>query len=243
MTAHTAASPRPGFCWFAEFRRPGDPPLPLPQDELLRLTATLADTPGLDRALCHGAIVAEDPFIEDSPPLWQVLQCYFDAEDDLAAAIAADGPLAALADPGTYPTLAAADARHQPMTVHRLLAPDPLPPLPACCTYLVAYEGPAEDPAAWRQHYRSSHGALMTRLPAVREVEIYEPLACPTGLSWPRASHMQRNKVVFDSPQALTGALHSPVRSRMREDFRRFPPFSGRVTHHPLHTRLLHRGT
>ena len=34
---------------------------------------------------------------------------------------------------------------------------------------------------------------------------------------------------------ALTAALNSPVRHEMREDYRQFPPFSGEVTHFPMH--------
>jgi hypothetical protein len=50
---------------------------------------------------------------------------------------------------------------------------------------------------------------------------------------------MQRNKVVFDSPEALTAALHSPVRHEMRADFNAFPPFSGPVRHYAMATRVL----
>jgi hypothetical protein len=47
---------------------------------------------------------------------------------------------------------------------------------------------------------------------------------------------MQRNKVVFDSPAALTSALNSPVRHDMRASFGRFPPFTGPITHFPMAT-------
>jgi hypothetical protein len=45
---------------------------------------------------------------------------------------------------------------------------------------------------------------------------------------------MQRNKVVFDSPDALNAALASPVRHEMRADFKNFPPFSGANLHFPM---------
>jgi hypothetical protein len=47
---------------------------------------------------------------------------------------------------------------------------------------------------------------------------------------------MQRNKVVFDSPEALTAALNSPVRHEMRAAFARFPPFTGPISHFPMAT-------
>jgi hypothetical protein len=45
---------------------------------------------------------------------------------------------------------------------------------------------------------------------------------------------MQRNKVVFDDPLALSAALASPVRARMKRDFDRFPPYSGSAPHYPM---------
>jgi len=50
---------------------------------------------------------------------------------------------------------------------------------------------------------------------------------------------MQRNKVAFDSADALTRALNSPVRHEMRADFKTFPRFSGPNTHYAMTTRLL----
>jgi hypothetical protein len=50
---------------------------------------------------------------------------------------------------------------------------------------------------------------------------------------------MQRNKVAFDSAEALTAALNSPVRKEMRADYAALPPFSGRVTHYPMATSVI----
>jgi hypothetical protein len=50
---------------------------------------------------------------------------------------------------------------------------------------------------------------------------------------------MQRNKVVFDSPAALTAALNSPVRHEMRAAFARFPAFTGPITHFPMATMIV----
>jgi len=48
---------------------------------------------------------------------------------------------------------------------------------------------------------------------------------------------MQRNKVVFDSAEALTAALNSPVRDEMRADYKQFPSFSGENAHFAMATR------
>ena len=49
---------------------------------------------------------------------------------------------------------------------------------------------------------------------------------------------LQRNKVAFDSREALEAALDSPVRGEMRADFARFPRYAGRVTHYAMTTYL-----
>ena len=38
----------------------------------------------------------------------------------------------------------------------------------------------------------------------------------------------------FDSVDALNAALKSDVRHRLREDYKRFPPFTGRNTHYAM---------
>ena len=108
-----------------------------------------------------------------------------------------------------------------------------------CCTYLVGYEGDAADLNGWLAHYLGKHIAHMTSLPDLRELEVYTRLDWISALPFRRVNFMQRNKVAFDSEAALTQALHSPARHKMREDFRGFPPFSGRNTHHAMMTRVL----
>jgi hypothetical protein len=91
----------------------------------------------------------------------------------------------------------------------------------------VAYDGTAEDPGAWLAHHIAHHTPLMTRLPAVREVEVYMRRNCCSFLPWPKVDHPQRNKVVFDDAGALRAALNFPVRHEMPADFHQFPPFPG----------------
>ncbi|HEY0420727.1 MAG TPA: EthD family reductase, partial [Acetobacteraceae bacterium] len=129
----------------------------------------------------------------------------------------------------------------QAMLARRFPVPDPEFAAPAPhATYLVAYEGPAEDTNAWLSHYIAHHPPIMARFPAIRGIEIYTRLDWCGALPYPRTNQMQRNKVVFDSPEALTAALNSPVRHEMRRDFAQFPPFAGAITHYPMLT-MSHR--
>jgi uncharacterized protein (TIGR02118 family) len=190
----------------------------------LFLSATAHLPRGFIRALQHSPDRVRDPFLDDGPPPGAVTQLYFDS-------LAALGRAAA-----QVPTHADAEA----MQVHRFPVPQPWLEVPASyCTYLVAYEGPADDEAAWLAHYLEHHPPIMAKLPQIRELEIYTPVDwhCPPSLR--RVRHLQRNKVAFDSSSALAAALDSPVRREMRSDFARFPPYHGRVSHYAMTTRAL----
>jgi uncharacterized protein (TIGR02118 family) len=179
---------------------------------------------GLQKVHVYTPGRAHDPFLNDgaAPPL--VLQLYFDSLALLEAAC--DGAL--------QPIRARCEV--QAMEVLPFAVAEPALPL---CTYLVAYEGKAEDEEAWHAHYLANHPPLMARLPGIRELEIYLPVEWRSATGWRRAHCMQRNKVGFDSAEALTAALNSPVRTEMRADYARLPAFSGRVTHYPMATSVL----
>jgi hypothetical protein len=224
------------MCWFGLFR---SPETLTSDDELAWLDRFLAATPGLQKGLIFTPSTTSDPYLHDGAPPALGLQLYFNEITTLEATLAKDGHLQSLV---RRDALQGADVTQQAMLVRRIPVPDPtfrtpLGELP--CTYLVAYEGAAEELNAWLAYYISSHGPIMARFPGIRELEIYTRVDWCGFLPWPRVDHMQRNKVVFDSPAALTAALNSPVRHEMRRDFAKFPSFSGTNTHFPLATRTV----
>ncbi|SAL77840.1 ethyl tert-butyl ether degradation protein EthD [Caballeronia telluris] len=185
---------------------------------------------GLRSLVVHEPITQRvDPRIPpaaDAPS--SVLQLYFDELATFEAAARRDGPIdRALKEP-----LIAGRFTQQVMAV-RALAPLGLHSEGRVqrCTYLVAYEGPAEDFDIWLAHYLQHHAPLMSTLPALRELEIYTRIECTSGLPCARADVMQRNKVVFDDASALADALASPVRDLMRRDFHTLPPYQGGTPH------------
>jgi uncharacterized protein (TIGR02118 family) len=204
--------------------------------ELWKLDRVLTATPKLRKALIHTSSDADDPYVKDGAPPRLVLQLYFPELPDLEAALARFGALGDLTS-HEFPTLAQAEITQQAMTVRSFAVPEPKAP---GCTYLVAYEGEAEDLNAWLGHYLDSHIPHMTRFPGLRELEVYTRVDWVSVLPWRRVNFMQRNKVAFDSPEALTAALHSPVRHAMRADYKAFPPFTGPVTHFAMTTRAVH---
>jgi hypothetical protein len=183
--------------------------------------ASLARLPAA--TLVHTPVSAFDPYLDDGAPPPMVVQTYFDRLDALEAAVPRIADFVPLCDA-------------QAMAVRRFA---PVHGGEARCSYLVAYAGPANDEHGWHAHYLAHHPPIMLRLPALRELEIYARVDWVCRAPWRRAHSMQRNKVGFDSPQALTAALGSPVRAEMRADYAKLPAFSGAVTHFAMNTRRL----
>ena len=225
------------FSLFLTFRLPGD--AALPQGEHARVAAIVAATPGMRQALLYTPALARDPYLDDGPAPALAAEIAFDAIGPLEAALAPSGHLHAIT---ALPALVAAEATQQAMVRRVFPVPDPVfrtPPDEQPCTYLVAYDGEADDRDGWLAHYVAHHPPIMARFPGIRQIEICTAFDCISHLRLPRARCLQRNKVVFDSAAALDAALNSPTRHEMREDFRRFPSFRGSNTHFAMHTRAI----
>lgn len=209
-------------------------------DEIGKVEALVRGVPHLQKALLHTPVPAKDPYVDDGAPPQLALQLYFADLTSLEAALRHGGKLEHLHSRAEFPQLSEADVLHQAMLVRAFPLHDAklqnAPGLPYC-TYLVSYEGAAEDLNAWLSHYLERHTVHMAHFPGIRELEVYTRLDWVSGPDWPRADFMQRNKVAFDSPEALTQALHSPVRQEMRADYATFPAFTGPVRHFAMSTR------
>jgi hypothetical protein len=207
--------------------------------DLASVEASLKRVSGLQRALGFTpmAIAADQPYAADGRGPAFTLELRF---ADLAALEqATDGPLAELVADGALPSLGGARAEAQAMAGRDFPTPDPVFRLPAggkACTFLVEYPGDCPDLVRWLDHYDSHHPKIMVRFPAIREVATFRPTDWPLALPCAKNSSMQRNKVVFDSGEALAFALASPIMLEMRADSAGFPPVSQRPTHFPMTT-------
>jgi len=183
----------------------------------------------------------DHPYKADGPGPTFALQLRFPDLFACEAALGRDGALASLATGGGLSNLTGLDVTHQVM----LTRPFPVdvaahpPGTTTPCSYLVHYPGPADDINAWHLHYLEHHPSIMRTFPDVRQIEIYTRIDWVDRLPSRRVEHMQRNKLVFDSPAALSRALSSDVIKRMRADFVQFPPFAGGNKHFPMLTRTV----
>ncbi|WP_050400244.1 hypothetical protein [Bradyrhizobium embrapense] len=157
------------------------------------------------------------------------------------AAIDRGGVLATLAAGRGLPSLAGLDVTHQAMVTRAFPVDDATHASGTVtpCSYLVHYPGPADDMNAWNLHYLEHHPTIMRSFPDVRQIEIYTRIDWVDRLPSQRVEYMQRNRLMFDSPQALARALGSDVIKRMRADFVQFPPFAGGNKHFPMLTRVV----
>ena len=225
--------------FFLTFEQPGKPDARISDAEQVRFAAIVKATPNLLKALIFTPESTKDPYLDDGPPPLLAAQLYFADIAVLEAALGPEGHLQGLISAHDFPSLASAEITQQAMLTLIFPVPDPqfrtgrgtLP-----CTYLVAYEGAAQDLNLWLRHYIVHHPPIMARFPGIREIEIYTRLDWCSFLPGRRVDYMQRNKVVFDDAAALTAALNSPVRHEMRADFKNFPPFTGRNSHYPMAT-------
>jgi uncharacterized protein (TIGR02118 family) len=227
------------ICLFLTFRNTADPQARISAPDRSRCSAIIRATPGLIKALIYEPERTTDPYLDNGAPPQFGAQLYFPDIADLEAALAPQGHLQALAAPGAFPSLAGTTVTQQAMLARAHPVPDPSPGGSAGaphCTYLVSYEGQAEDLNAWLHHYITRHPPIMARFPGIREIEVCTRIDWCGFLPWPRVDYMLRNKVVFDSAADLTAALNSRVRHEMRADYASFPPFSGPVSHHSMAT-------
>lgn len=220
-------------CLFLTGACGGEPPL-----DLRALHHAARDIEGLCQLVAHEPVVSHvDPHIAVDPTTPScMLQWYFDDLEALENALEPEGAVYRALQGSALAKLDVQTFSQQVMAVRRL-APPLAVPMNDCaqrCSYMVAYEGPAEDFGAWLAHYLKHHPPLMLQLPALRELEIYTRMDNCSGLPFAHANAMQRNKVVFDDAQSLSHALASPVREAMRRDFRSLPPYSGATPHYPM---------
>jgi hypothetical protein len=226
------------FCWFLAFEDASDKTR-LSAPDKAGIAALIAATPGLVAADLHTPASASDIYTADGPSPPLVLQLYFEELTGLEGALAAHGHLRDLARPGVFASLAGAKATHQAMYARHFEVAEPAAKDKPRCSFLVSYPGEADDLNAWLNHYVASHPPVMRRFPGVRQIEILSRIDWIDAVPIERAAAMQRNRVVFDTPQALTAALQSPVRHELHAHYHRFPPFSGGSLHFPMWTETI----
>jgi uncharacterized protein (TIGR02118 family) len=101
-------------------------------------------------------------------------------------------------------------------------------------SYFVRYDIEPADGAAFIAHYREHHVPILARWPGMRRVMLHTPLEWHDPFTVERGKAVLLAQLEFESLEAMEAAFRSPQRAEAREDFKRFPPFSGRVVHQAM---------
>ncbi|HZJ98010.1 MAG TPA: hypothetical protein VFD12_09285 [Oligella sp.] len=217
-----------------------DPKAHISKQDYQDITALISATPGLKQVNFHLPASAQDYYTDDGHSPQLVIELYFDELLTLERNLANNGHLQILANT-TWPSLQASHIEHQVMFSRAYpVLEKSSPDYSSYCSYLVHYPGFAENFFEWLNYYLSHHPQIMQHFPGIRAIEIYTRIDWIDDLPWDRANYMQRNKQVFDSPEALTAALNSSVGHEMRADFEKFPPFQGGNQHFAMMTNRIY---
>jgi uncharacterized protein (TIGR02118 family) len=106
-------------------------------------------------------------------------------------------------------------------------------------SYFVRYRGSATDPTAFVDYYANRHAAILKEFPGIRSLTLHEPAAWNDPFPVRDDGAALLAQMTFDTAVDLKRALYSEARRRAREDFARFPAFSGEVTHQAMSARIL----
>jgi len=98
-------------------------------------------------------------------------------------------------------------------------------------SYFVIYQGQAEDPEAFRKHYRETHVPILRTWPGIQGITLHTPVCWSDSEPVRTSEFALLSQMTFADGEALESALHSAQRAAAREDFERFPRFVGDVFH------------
>ena len=110
---------------------------------------------------------------------------------------------------------------------------DPLAPTEAV-SWIVQYNGPAADPAAFHAYYLTHHVPIVLRMPCVRSLNCYFPAVCVATAGLQMVDHLQLIQALFDDLEGLLAMRRSAQRKEGLQDFKNYPAFEGPVTHQAM---------
>lgn len=106
-------------------------------------------------------------------------------------------------------------------------------------SYFVRYDGTAPDAAAFLDHYRHGHAAILKDFPGISSLVLHRPAAWTDPFPVNAGTTSLMAQMVFASVDDLNRALASEARVRARDDFAQFPRFDGTVTHQAMTAEIL----
>ena len=101
-------------------------------------------------------------------------------------------------------------------------------------SYFVRYRGVSPGPEDFGSYYETRHAGILKRFPNIRSLILHRPSPWTDPFPVRRGETMLLAQMQFDNSADLDAALRSHERRLARDDFQRFPPFGGEVTHEAM---------
>uniref|UniRef100_Q07LM8 EthD domain-containing protein n=1 Tax=Rhodopseudomonas palustris (strain BisA53) TaxID=316055 RepID=Q07LM8_RHOP5 len=179
------------------------------------------------RDLYSPATEARDPFVLSTAAPLAFAIAYFSSQAGLSAAIA-DAALGRWLD--AAPKMLALTVTPLRVTTYPVDEPGEA----GCATsyhYVVRYYGPPHHAAPFAAAYERTHPPLLARLPRIRGIACFHPIAEIAAPGRTAADYLIGNEVEFDSAADFETAMASPARALLRADFEALPPLFRDNTH------------
>src|SRR3974390_983648 len=106
-------------------------------------------------------------------------------------------------------------------------------------SYFVRYSGYSTDAEQFYTHYENQHAAILKQFPGIRSLILHRPMPWTDSFPINRGETFLLAQMQFDGGVEFERALKSEARREAREDFHRFPSFSGEVTHEAMAGKLV----
>jgi uncharacterized protein (TIGR02118 family) len=101
-------------------------------------------------------------------------------------------------------------------------------------SYFVSYRGRPANAQEFNTYYETAHAKILRRFPNIQSLQLHTPMPWTDPFPVNRGNSALLAQMEFRSAEELDAALQSEARRRAREDFGRFPPFEGSVTHEAM---------
>ncbi len=98
-------------------------------------------------------------------------------------------------------------------------------------SYIVRYQGYAENKTGFISHYRNRHAPILENFPGIKSLVLHHAADFQDPYPITPGGNLLIAEMTFQDISALNIALKSPVRTDARNDFENFPTFHGEVTH------------
>jgi hypothetical protein len=106
-------------------------------------------------------------------------------------------------------------------------------------SYFVRYRGASPSPEAFETCYETRYAEILKQFPNIRSLILHRPAPWTDPFPVRRAKTMLLAQMQFESTGDLDRALRSQARGLARDDFQRFPPFDGVVTHEAMTAKVI----